>query len=602
MAENGGNRSRRRALTRRFFRSRVRRILAVTGAVAALVVPLAASADQPAAANSAATTPQNVNWPYYGNTLANTRYQNIDQISPANVAGLKPAWVFHTGVLDTGSSFENAPIVVNGTMFVSTGHDDVFALNAATGAQRWAYHPESQMPPLSKLAICCGEDSRGVAVGDGLVFLGRLDDKLVALNAKTGKVAWQSTLASWKKNYTITMAPQYADGVVVVGFAGADFETRGTVMGYDALTGRKLWTFYTTGPGPSWEGTSWKTGGASVWGAPAVDPSLGLVYFGTGNAGPDLYGGGRIGENLYSVSLVALDLRTGHLRWAFQEVHHDLWDYDAPQPAMLFNVQMDGRSLPAIGHCDKDGNYFILNRQTGRPIFPVKEVSVPTQPAWQDPWPTQPVSSVQPLTPMSVTGPINPAITAAPEFTPPQQQQLAVQPGGVGGCGWPPAAYSPRTGDVYYTALYFPFVYMSSPGSGPTNTGGSSEEAPMPGVQQYSVIGATSTTTGKIVWTTKYPEVNASSFAVAGNLLFYGTDNGVFHAVNAATGASLWSFNGTTVPDAGGADAPPAVYAVNGREYVVENFGGNFNERFSTNSPVGDAVIAFALPAHSAST
>jgi glucose dehydrogenase len=186
MGENGGNRSRRKALTRRFFRSRVRRILAVTGAVAALVVPLAASADQPAAANSAAATPQNVNWPYYGNTLANTRYQNVDQISPANVAGLKPAWVFHTGVLDTGSSFENAPIVVNGTMFVSTGHDDVFALNAATGAQRWAYHPESQMPPLSKLAICCGEDSRGVAVGDGLVFLGRLDDKLVALNAKTG--------------------------------------------------------------------------------------------------------------------------------------------------------------------------------------------------------------------------------------------------------------------------------------------------------------------------------------------------------------------------------------------------------------------------------
>jgi alcohol dehydrogenase (cytochrome c) len=595
--------SRRMALTRRSFRPRAGRVLAATGTAVALVVPLwlptapnSAGADWPAAAS-----PGNADWRYYGNDLANTRFQNVDQINPANVAGLKPAWVFHTGVLDSATSFEDSPIVVNGTMFVSTGHDDVFALDAATGAQRWAYHPEAQMPPLSKLSICCGEDNRGVAYGDGMVFLARLDDTLVALNARTGAVAWQTKVANWQDHFTMTMAPQFADGKVIVGLSGAEFETRGAVLAYDALTGRLLWRFNTTQPGPTWAGTSWKTGGASVWDNPAVDPRLGLVYAATGNAGPDLYGGSRAGENLYASSLIAIDLRTGQLRWGFQEVHHDLWDYDGPQPSMLFDVQLDGRSYPAIGHCNKDGNYFILDRATGRPLFPVKEVPVPTQPSWQDPWPTQPVSAVQPLTPMTITGPVSPGVTAAPEFTPPQQQQFAVQPAGVGGCGWPTAAYSPRTRDIYYTGLYFPFVYTSSPISGPTNTGGSLEEIPIPGMQLYSVIGATSTSTGKIAWSTTIPQINSSSMAVAGNLLFYGTSNGVFHAVSAATGAPLWSFDGTTVTDAGGADAPPSIYVVNGREYVVEAFGGNSNDRFSSNSPVGDAVIAFALPARSPS-
>lgn len=586
-------------------RPRPRRFVTATSVAAiALVAPLwipAASANSPATTNSAgavrsAATPQNLNWRYYGNDLANTRFQDVDQISPANVSGLKPAWVFHTGLLDPATSFEASPIVVNGTMYVSTGHDDVFALDAATGAQRWAYHPETQMPPLSSLSICCGEDSRGVAYGDGLIFLVRLDDTLVALNATTGAVAWQATVAKWQDHFTMTMAPQFADGEVIVGLSGAEFETRGAVLAYDAPTGHLLWRFNTTQPG-TWAGTSWKTGGASVWDNPAVDPALGLVYAATGNAGPDLYGGGRAGKNLYASSLVAIDLRTGKLRWGFQEVHHDLWDYDGPQPPMLFNVQMDGHSYPAVGHCNKDGNYFILDRATGRPLFPVTEVPVPTQPAWQDPWPTQPMSSVQPLTPMTISGPVSPGVTAAPEFTPPQQQQLAVQPAGVGGCGWPAGAYSPRTQDIYYTALYFPFVYTSSPLSGPTNTGGSLEEVPIPGMQLDSVIGATSTRTGKIAWSTTIRQVNSSSMAVAGNLLFFGTSNGTFHAVNAATGAPLWSFDGTTVSDAGGADAPPSIYVVNGREYVVEAFGGNSNDRFSSNSPVGDAVIAFALPA-----
>lgn len=550
------------------------------------------SAATPAAASPAAQT---VNWRYYGSDLANTRFQGVDQINPSNVATLRPAWVFHTRLLDPATSFEDSPIIVNGTMYVSTGHDDVFALNAATGAVEWAYHPESQMPPLSQLSVCCGEDSRGVAYGDGKIFLVRLDAVLVALDAHTGKVTWQATVANWQDHFTMTMAPQFADGEVIVGLSGADYQTRDAVVAYGALTGSRLWTFHTTAAGPTWEGTSWQTGGGAVWDNPAVDPGLGLAYVTTGNAAPDLYGAKRAGQNLYTASLLALDLRTGRVRWYFQEVHHDLWDYDGPQPPMLFNVTVGGHTFPGVGHCNKNGNYYILNRATGQPLFPVTEKPVVTQPAWQNPWPTQPVSSVQPLTPMTV-GPVATGVTAVPQYTPPQQQQLAMQPAADGGCEWPPAAYSPRTRDVYYGANYVPALYKSKPGT--TSGFGSTVGGPVPGAHlPYTIIGATSTVTGKVKWSINSATLDESGLAVAGNLLFYGEDPGLFRAVNASTGARLWTFGDASVPNAGGADGAPSVYMVNGREYVVDVFGGDKQSREITGkSPVGDAVIAFALP------
>lgn len=568
---------------------RRRRILA---AIAAASTALAVLALAPGV-RASADMPQTVDWPFYGNDLANTRFQNVDQITPSNVAGLQPAWVFHTGLLDPATSFEDSPIIVDGTMYVSTGHDDVFALDAASGQQKWAYHPEADMPPLSQVSICCGQDSRGVAVGDGLVFLARLDAVLVALDARTGQVVWKTTVADFHDGYAMTMAPQVVDGVVMVGLSGGEFKTRGALVAYDAQTGRQLWRFDTTQPGATWAANSWKTGGAPVWNTPAVDPRLGLVYLSTGNAAPDLYGANRAGDNLYTASLVALDLATGHVRWAFQEVHHDIWDYDGPQAPVLFNVTRDGRTQPAVGHCNKDGNYFILNRVTGTPLFPVSETPVATTPSWQNPSPTQPMSSVQPLTPMTVD-PVPAGVTAATEFTPPQEQPLAMQPGPDGGCEWPPGAYSPRTHDVYYNARYLPAAFSSHLGND-TNFGSSAQEPP-PGVVPYSIVGATSTTTGKVTWSIKADQLNASSMAVAGDLLFYGENNGMFHAVNAATGAPLWAFDGTSITNAGGASAPPSIYAVNGHEYVVEAFGGNRNDRRRTNSPVGDAIIAFALP------
>lgn len=580
---------------------RRRRIFVAAGAAGAVMAMLAL---WPGAGTAAATSPaahavpQNVNWRYYGNDLANTRFQNVDQINPSNVASLQPTWVFHTGVLDPATSFENSPIIINGTMYISTGHDDVFALDAATGTQEWAYHPESDMPPLNTLSICCGEDSRGVAYGDGKIFLARLDAVLVALNAHTGKVAWKATVANYQDHYTMTMAPQFVDGEVIVGLSGAEFETRDAVVAYDAATGRRLWTFYTTAPG-TWQGNSWQTGGGSVWDNPSVDPRLGLVYFSTGNAAPDLFGGNRAGQNLYTASIVALDLRTGHIRWYFQEVHHDLWDFDSSQATMLFNVTLGGRTYPAVGECNKNGDYYILDRATGKPLFPAPETPVPTQPAFQNAWPTQPVSSVQPLTPMTV-GPAAPGTITAPRYTPPQQQQLAFQPAADGGCQWPPAAYSPRTGDVYYEANYAPVLYSSTPTS--TNDFGSTIAGPVPGAHpDYSIIGATSTVTGKVTWSINSPTLDETGVAVAGDLLFYGEDTSQFHAVDASNGAPLWTFDATSVPNAGGADGAPSVYVVHGREYVVDVFGGDAQSRGVTgNSPLGDAVIAFALPGQSA--
>jgi alcohol dehydrogenase (cytochrome c) len=549
---------------------------AASAALAALaLLPAAGAATSPATAAGS----QNLNWRYYGDDLANTRYQNVDQINPSNVAGLEPAWVFRTGI---SNRQEVSPIVVDGIMYITDGQDDVFALDAATGAEKWAYHPV--LPPAGQLPIGPGlQVNRGVADGDGMVFVAQLDGKLVALNAHTGTVAWVRTVASYQNQFWMSMAPQYVDGEVIVGTSGADVEAPCFVAAYSAGDGQPLWTFETTPPGPTWAGDSWKTGGGSVWNTPAADPRLGLIYVDVGNPGPDLLGVNRAGKNLYTDSIVALDLRTGKLRWYYQEVHHDLWDYDSAQAVMLFSVTLNGHTYPALGEGNKDGQYFILNRVTGQPLFPVQEMPVPTGPSWQHAWPTQPVSAVQPVTPLTV-GPLPSGYTAAPQFTSPQPETLVEQPGADGGMQWTSAAYSPRTADVYYGTGHAPVAYQATPTS--TSPLGSTYTADLPApTQYYTVIGATSTITGKVVWKTAAP-LGLSSVAVAGDLLFYGTADMQFHAVNAATGAPLWTFNGA---DAGVPIAPASIYTVDGREYVVEAFGG-------LKSSLSGAVIAFALP------
>src|ERR1700722_1861806 len=235
---------------------------------------------------------QELDWNYNGGDVYNSRYQNIDQINPSNVSQLKPAWTFHTGVLNSaqpGLTLEVTPLVIDGVMYVSSGIDDVYALNPTTGAQIWHYNPATDMPALSTLPICCGRDNRGVAYGQGLVFDARLDANLVALNAKTGAVVWKTQVDLSSNGAGMTLAPQYVEAnngtqpEVIVGVTGGEFAVRGHLDAYNPTTGKLLWRFWTTEPA-TWAGTSWQHGGGRVWGTPTFDPTLNMVYFSTGNA------------------------------------------------------------------------------------------------------------------------------------------------------------------------------------------------------------------------------------------------------------------------------------------------------------------------------
>jgi alcohol dehydrogenase (cytochrome c) len=401
------------------------------------------------------------------------------------------------------------------------------------------------------------------------------------------------------------MAPQLAHGLVIVGLAGGEYEIRGQVIALRADSGHIAWRFQTTLP-ESYAGDSFKRGGAPVWQNPTADEELGLLYFSTGNPSPDINGIDRAGDNLFSASVVALDLENGKPRWHFQETHHDLWDYDSAQPTMLFSVEKDGHQTPALGHCSKNGNYYILDRRNGQPIFPVTEVNVPVSPSFQNASPTQPASSVEPLTPLNfVPGTIDmtklpTGVTLAPQYTPPQENEVLIAVGDDGGCEGVAGAFSPRTKYIYYGARYEPATYQTSP----TNTGpeadgtflGSTFAELIPGVTDFGIYGATDSTTGKVMWKIQVPQPAKSGMLVAGDLAFFGEGNGKFNAVNAKTGSVLFTFDGTTVPHGGGAQAAPVAYVVNGKEFIVNGFGGNFPDRQFAPNPVGDAIIAFSLP------
>ena len=564
-----------------------------------------------------------LDWPRYGHDLANTRFQDVDQINSSNAALMRVAWVFHTGVLDPKAELEVSPIEVDGALYVTDGHDDVFALNAATGQQKWAYKPSQipgEMPSLDQVFVCCGRNNRGVVFipgkssGDGrapggnpapMVAYGRLDDVVVALNARTGSVVWKTAVVDFHSRAAINMAPQLAHGLIIVGLSGGEYEIRGQVVALKADTGEIVWRFHTTLP-DSFAGNSWKRGGAPVWQTPTVDENLGLVYIATGNAGPDINGIQRAGENLYATSVVALNLDTGKPRWHFQETHHDLWDYDSAQPTMLFTVEKDGNSIPALGHCSKNGNYYILDRRSGEPVFPVKEIDVPQNPVWQNAAPTQPRSSVEPLTPLDfVPGTIDLSklpkdLMLAPQYTIPQEHPILIAVGDDGGCEGVAAAFSPRTKFIYYGTRYEPARYHTSPDNlGPDAGGlflGSAFDEVIPGVTDFGIFGATDSTTGKVVWKIKVAQPAKSGMMVAGDLAFFGEGNGKFHAVDARTGKTLFTFDGTTIPNGGGAQAAPVAYVVGGKEFVVNAFGGNVPDRQFAPNPVGDAIVAFDLP------
>jgi alcohol dehydrogenase (cytochrome c) len=490
------------------------------------------------------------NWVLHGRDYSNERYSPLSQINTSNVTRLLPVAIVQTGMT---ASFETTPIVVGGTMFITTpvvaNQMKIMAVNAATGERIWetTYN-------LGSYQVCCGPVNRGIAIGYGKVYVVTLDANLVALDATTGRVLWQKNVADPSLGYSETMAPQIYKGTVYVGSAGGEWGIRGFVAAYDANTGDQKWRWWSTDP-KTFGGDSWKTGGAMSWTTPAIDPKLNLLILSTGNPNPDLYGSSRPGDNLWSDSIVALDLNTGALKWYLQEVKHDVWDYDAVSNPVLFDVHQNGQTIPAAGEAGKVGWIFIVDRRTGKLIRK------------SDPY----------------------VMMSKNMFTTPTSAGVKMLPGANGGSEWSPPAYSPQTHDLYVLAMNQLMNFTTNTPTGGTGQLrlGSAFTNVKPGGIQNGPFVAVNMDTGKIAWQYLAPQpLIGGALATGGNLVFMGEGNGWFDAFNARTGAKLWRFN-----LGAGVNAPPVTYQVDGVQYVAVAAGGNFQLGF----PYGNAVAIFRL-------
>jgi quinohemoprotein ethanol dehydrogenase len=536
-------------------------------------------------------------WLTNGGDSFNRRYSPLTQINRDNVARLKSVWRTHLNGSGLGVRYsgEAQPIVHEGIAYIVTGADDVFALHIESGQILWTY--TAKLDPSIDV-VCCGWTSRGVGLGDGRIYVGQLDGKLVALDQRSGAVEWSVQAEPWQEGFSITSAPLYYDGLVVTGFAGAEFGIRGRVKAYDAATGKLAWTFYTI-PGPgevghdTWprDNDVWQHGGASVWQTPALDPDLGLLYFSTGNPGPDFNGAVRAGDNLFSASIVAVEAKTGRYRWHFQQVHHDIWDYDAPSPVVLFDLEIGGQMRKGLAQPSKTGWVYILDRVTGRPLIGIEERPVPQEPR-QATARTQPYPVGDAFVPQSV--PIPPEgfrpVNEGRIFTPFWTDPVVAKPGQSGGANWPPSAYDPRTGYLYVCATDRAGVFKGGtdfeiPPDGDRYIGGAF------GNITYGVTGifaALDMRTNKIVWRQQWPQrCYSGSVATAGGLVFVGRNDGRLTALDSRDGTLLWEFE----TDAG-VNAPASVFEHRGRQYVLVYSAGN---AFAATTR-GDSVWLFALP------
>ena len=491
-------------------------------------------------------------WTLHGRTYSNQRYSPLAHITDDNIKMLKAAAIVQTGMT---ASFETTPIVVDGVMYVTTPTVDqkmkIMALDATNGELYWETTYD-----VGLAKTCCGPVNRGVAVAYGDVYVTTLDAKLIALDAKTGKKDWETQLADPREGYSETMAPQVYDGMVIVGSSGGEWPIRGFVAAVDSKTGKEKWRWQATDP-KSFEGDSWKSGGGMVWTTPAIDPERGLVVFSTGNPNPDLDGSQRKGDNLYTDSIVALDVHSGKLKWYYQEVKHDVWDYDAVSNVVLMDVKENGKTVPAAAEAGKVGWLFVVNRDTGKLI-----------------------RKSDPLVKMSDN-----------MFSTPTKEGVQMLPGANGGAEWSPPAYSPETHLLYAMEMNQLMTFTTDNATqtipGQLRLGSTFKNVKGDSAVQNGVLDAVNVDTGKVAWKydAKQPLIGGV-LATGGNLVFTGEGNGWFDAFDAKTGKKLWHYY-----LGAGVNAPPITYEVKGEQYIAVAAGGNFQLGY----PLGDAIAIFKL-------
>jgi alcohol dehydrogenase (cytochrome c) len=493
-------------------------------------------------------------WQTYSGTFASQRHSPLTEISAANVGSLRPVWMYQppgTGPL------EGTPVVVNGVIYVTSGPASVVALSVKSGRPLWQWSR-----PISGSVLNLGfpRVNRGVAVLDDMVYVGTLDGYLVALDARSGTERWMVPVGDNATGHSITAAPLVVEDKVLVGISGGEAGIRGFLDAYDARSAKRLWRFWTIPasgePGnDTWAGDSWKTGGGATWLTGSYDPALRLVYWGTGNPAPDWNGESRKGDNLYTCSLVALEIDTGKLRWHFQFTPHDVHDWDANQIPVLVDRTIDGRATPRVAMANRNGFFYLLDRRTGE-FLHARQYAKQT---WAE--------AIDPRG--------RPIVIPGME---PSEKGTLVYPSLQGATNWASPSYSPLTGLMYVAVREMGSVYFRTdveyrPGT--YYTGGSEKRLDD---ESWGSIRALDIDTGAAVWDFKLPSPPwGGVLSTAGGLVFAGSNEGNLFALDAKTGEPLWQFQ------AGGPmRANPISFSVEGHQYVAV--------------AAGRAYIVFALP------
>jgi len=530
------------------------------GALTALVVAGSMGArltQQPASSTTANAAGANADWPSFGGNDDNTRYSPLDQINASNVSKLGIAWTAAEG--KNLSAFETVPLVVNGTMYYTTDTDQVRAVNAATGKLLWQYTPKVDF----YRSIAGGGGgvpiNRGVTLVNGVVYAVTFDARLIALQASTGEKLWETNVADPNAGYAESSPATYYNGLLFVGSEEGDAGQRGFEAAFNAKTGKQVWKFYTVpAPGHGWMPATGDHGGGDVWMPAVVDPTLGLVYIGTGNPSPDFNNVDRPGCNQWANATVALNAMTGKFVWGHTEFCNDVWDYDSHQAPILFNMTINGKNTRVVGHGNKAGQYFIYNAKTGAVIAHSPFLGGYSKPHLKP----------------------NPA-------------GVKVCPGSSGGIEYGPPAFSPQTGYVYQPSQTecqifktIPIVDTNAHQPGQVDTGGSAAATG----KISGAMNAIDPKTGKVLWKTSFSKpLTAGALATAGGLVFAGADDGHLYAFDAKTGKVLWS------PNLGlGFGAPPIAYQINGTEYIAVAVGGNLISA-GDNIPLGGTLAVFKL-------